>query len=106
MAKDRTVEEFLMHLPALAESHQEALQDFDKLIRLNWGSHTAFIHLNHGNVTLMKSCEEYPACIIHTDEKMARNLAKQKVSPMEALLFGNVRVDGDVKFLLSLFGRL
>lgn len=106
MAKDQCVEEFLAQLPALAERHHDALQDYDKLVRLNWGSHTSFIRLDHGKVTIMNSCEEYPSCIIRTDEKMARKLVKKKITPMEALLFGNVRVDGDVMFLLSLCGRL
>ncbi len=102
MARESAVDQFLAELPCLAEPYRTRLQGINKTIRLEWGSHVAFIHLEDGHVRVTKSYDEYPSCIIRTKEGVLLSVIRGKTKPMEALLFGNVRVYGDVNLLLNL----
>ena len=102
MTPYQTVEAFLHDLPALAAPYGAKLRDWDKLIRLDWGTHISDICLQDGVVSVKECGDDYPSCIIHTDERMALDIVRGNVSPMSALLFGKVRVDGDVQPLLRL----
>lgn len=102
MARESAVNQFLTDLPTLAEPYRERLKGLNKTIRLEWGSHVAFVHLEDGNVRVTKENDGYPSCIVHTKEGVLLNVIRGKTTPMEALLFGNVRVYGDVNLLLNL----
>lgn len=102
MARESAVDQFLTQLPCLAEPYRERLAGINKTIRLEWGTHVAFIHLEEGKVDVTKEWDEYPSCIVRTKEGVLLSVIRGKTSPMEALLFGNVRAYGDVNLLLNL----
>lgn len=90
----------------LALSAQEKLKDYHGLYKFQLPHRQCFIRLENGLVTVEPETEEYPNCIIITDEKQLMDLINGKTSPMKALLFGKVRIQGDVKPLLQLCALL
>ena len=101
-----SLDDFLAVLPQLALSAQEKLKDYHGLYKFQLPHRQCFIRLENGLVTVEPEAEEYPNCIIITDEKQLMDLINGKTSPMKALLFGKVRIQGDVKPLLQLCALL
>lgn len=101
-----SLDDFLAKLPELALSAREKLKDHQGLYKFQLPERQYFIRLENGLVTVEFETEEYPNCIILTDENQLMDLINGKTSPMKALLFGKVRVQGDVKPLLQLSAML
>ena len=101
-----SLDAFLAALPQLALSAQEKLKDHQGLYKFQLPDKYYFIRLENGQVTVEQEAEEYPNCIIMTDENQLMDLINGRTSPMKALLFGQVRVQGDVKPLLQLSALL
>lgn len=101
MAYD-SVDAFMAVLPELAQPMKEKLQAHNGLFELKLPQTQYYIRLEDGLVTVTAECDNYPNCIIQMDEQQALDMVNGRVSPLKALLFGKVRIQGDVKPLLRL----
>ena len=97
-----SLDTFLQDLPALANSVREELAGQNGLFLLKLPTRQVYIRLEDGAVSVQTECADYPNCIVQTDEEQVMELLSGRSTPMRALLFGKVRVQGDVKPLLRL----
>ena len=97
-----SLDDFLTELPALAASVEDKLRVQNGLFLVKLPKRQVYIRLEDGAVRVERCTGEYPNCIIEADEQLLLDMINGTVSPMKALLFGKIRVQGDVKPLLRL----
>ena len=97
-----SLDDFLTELPALAASVEDKLRVQNGLFLVKLSKRQVYIRLEDGAVRVERCTDEYPNYIIEADEQLLLDMINGAVSPMKALLFGKIRVQGDVKPLLRL----
>ncbi len=97
-----SLDDFLTELPALAASVEDKLRVQNGLFLVKLPKRQVCIRLEDGAVRVERRTDEYPNCIIEADEQLLLDMINGAVSPMKALLFGKIRVQGDVTPLLRL----
>lgn len=99
-----SVASFLEDFPKMVEAHRETLKGESLVFQLITTTTNVFLHLENGvlRLTTQREGDHYPVAILKTDDETMLQVANKEVSPMKALLFGKVMVQGDVKPLLRL----
>ncbi|MDO4484611.1 MAG: SCP2 sterol-binding domain-containing protein [Clostridia bacterium] len=98
-----SLDAFLLDLPALAMPYQQQLSVHDNLFKVvREDGRTFFIAVENGLVQVHDESDVIPSCIISMKEQTILDVIAGKLNPVKALMFGGIRVQGDVKPLLRL----
>lgn len=102
MKQYRDLDEFIADLPVLTAGLTDKLRGRDNLFCLQTERRTVYVQLRDGRVTLPQAPSETPVCTVTAAEDKLMGLLAGRENAMKLLLFGGVKVKGDVKPLLNL----
>ncbi len=101
--KYETLDAFVEDLPRLAEKAQDKLAGNNGLFALTTNQGRRMLaQLDDGVITLPESADHTPDCEIFADEKDLLAMINGNLNPAMALLFGKVKVNGDMNLLMKL----
>lgn len=105
--KYNSLDELLNDLPAIAREHQAELAGRNALFLFeSKQGRRVYISLKEGEVAVSQQHTAAPDTTVFANENDLMDMIAGKLNPMAALMFGKVKVQGNVKALTDLIALL